>query len=279
MSADGQQQNTPPAWYPDPDPQNPGGERWWDGTQWTQHTRPAAQPGYASQPGYAPQQGYPQQGYPQQQSSQQGYAPQPGYAQQASAQQAYAPQPATATTFPKVAPGTSSLTTFIWLVVGLPLLPSIALMFLDFSGYLHAILRLGLQGSDGSGNYTTPDPSAISGFTDAVGTFMVSIILIDLLGFVIYGLCVMFAYFDYRELSRRGFVRPFHWAWSFLGGIVYVIGRTVVARRRGGENALWPIWALIAVYVIGIVLAIIKVAIIFSSISDTVGTYSGYGVS
>lgn len=32
-----------PGWYPD----NQGGQRWWDGTKWTEHHAPAA-PGYAA---------------------------------------------------------------------------------------------------------------------------------------------------------------------------------------------------------------------------------------
>ena len=31
---------TPAGWYPDP--QNPGQQRYWDGTQWTQSAAPAA---------------------------------------------------------------------------------------------------------------------------------------------------------------------------------------------------------------------------------------------
>lgn len=32
-------QATPPGWYPQPTPANPSQTRWWDGTQWTEHTQ------------------------------------------------------------------------------------------------------------------------------------------------------------------------------------------------------------------------------------------------
>ncbi|GIG21544.1 hypothetical protein Cch01nite_22680 [Cellulomonas chitinilytica] len=62
--------STPVAgWYPDP--HAPGAHRWWDGTQWTQHTQqepaPAA-PTYAA-PGYPTQHADAVPGYPQQQAA------------------------------------------------------------------------------------------------------------------------------------------------------------------------------------------------------------------
>ncbi|MDO0924811.1 DUF2510 domain-containing protein [Streptomyces sp. TG1A-8] len=62
-------QVTPPGWYPDPGQTNDGppAERWWDGTAWTDRTRPAgsaaawgppaqpAPPPYAAPPAYAAQ--------------------------------------------------------------------------------------------------------------------------------------------------------------------------------------------------------------------------------
>lgn len=66
----------PPAnWYPDPEV--PGQQRYWDGTQWTEHRAPAAdtaEPG-AAQPGHG----------------QPGYGEQPGYGQPGYGQPAYAP--------------------------------------------------------------------------------------------------------------------------------------------------------------------------------------------
>lgn len=60
----------PAGWYPDPDPDVPPehrGQRYWDGTTWTEHVQPppgaAAQPGgpaapYSPMPGYAAMPGY-----------------------------------------------------------------------------------------------------------------------------------------------------------------------------------------------------------------------------
>lgn len=47
--SDPNQPTTPPGWYPD----GQGGQRWWDGTQWTEHTQPG--PGGAPAEPAAPQ--------------------------------------------------------------------------------------------------------------------------------------------------------------------------------------------------------------------------------
>lgn len=61
---------TPPGWYPDAE--RPGGERYWDGSLWTEDRRPAGQ---APQASGAPQ-GY---GIPQAYGSPQGYGTPQGY--------------------------------------------------------------------------------------------------------------------------------------------------------------------------------------------------------
>lgn len=292
---DPNQPQTPPAWYPDPDPNNPGGQRWWDGARWTEHSRPAvpgnrplydtgadasgradhqpapgaqqpttpAQPPAPSaprpaQPAYGQLASPNQQRYGQQSYGQQGYA-QSAYGQSGEG------QPGTGL-YPRVAPGTPATTWAVWLVVVLPLLPTIAYLFLDFDSYFRAVFAFSASGSEAT-------PGAISRFSGSLTGFIVATLLIDLLGLIVYGLIVMFAYFDWRELSRRGFARPFHWAWTFLGSLVYVIGRTVVTHRRGGTGVMLPIWGLIAVTVVEIVVVIVKVAMAFNAISSYVSVY------
>jgi hypothetical protein len=77
--------NVPPGWYPD----GQGSQRWWDGTQWTEHVQPAApqqpaQPPAPQQQPAAPQQhpAAPQPGYGPPQAQQSGHpGQQPGYPQ------------------------------------------------------------------------------------------------------------------------------------------------------------------------------------------------------
>ena len=77
------------------------------------------------------------------------------------------------------------------------------------------------------------------------------------LGFLSYALTVLFAWLDYRELEKVGVVRPFHWAWAFLVSYVYVIGRSIIVRQVAPRRGLAPIWASIAVIVVGTIIAMV----------------------
>ena len=89
----------PAGWYPEPDGRE--GQRWWDGTRWTEYATPLAAP------------------------------PQPHSQQQS---RAWAPYDAEARA--RVPEGTPVDTVWIWLVVALPILPVVAFLFWDVEGYL-----------------------------------------------------------------------------------------------------------------------------------------------
>jgi hypothetical protein len=276
--------STPAGWYADP----AGSDRlrWWDGSRWTDHLAdapaaasasatsgpsgedgaahgsaeqapastpaashippveaPAAPPAYGQQ---APQPSYAQQPY-----SQQPYAQQP-YAQAGYGQQAYgAPTPP-----PKVPASTSPFTWAIWVLAALPVVSLVIAATQDYGSALD--LR-----SAG------PRPEA------AIASALSSLVQL-----LVYAGTVVLAFLDWRELTRRGIVRPFHWAWAFIpvAGGVYLIGRSIVVRRRiegAPANALAPIWLWIGLNVIVMFIALVKAVEVFSSVMRTYGT-GGY---
>jgi hypothetical protein len=115
----------------------------------------------------------------------------------------------------------------------------------------------------GSRARPTVDPASI--FTPAY-------VLLAFSGFVVYGVSVLLAYFDGERLKREGVVRPFHWAWSFLSGTVYVIGRSVIVHKVAPGRGLMPIWVLVAVIVLSIVVSTIKMSALMSSMVSSIPT-------
>jgi hypothetical protein len=113
----------------------------------------------------------------------------------------------------------------------------------------------------GSRGTPTVDPASV--FTPAY-------VLLVLSGFVVYGVSVLLAYFDSERLKRDGVVRPFHWAWSFLSGTVYVIGRSVIVHKVAPGRGLMPIWILIGVIVLSIAVSTIKVSALMSSMISSI---------
>lgn len=185
----------PAGWYPSA----PGSPelRWWDGTQWTNHSHTLGVD---------------------------------------SGQALTAPA------------GTSSNTVWIWIFALLPLaqLAEIPLVVTFYNRILGSDLQSStslFQAEYGPG----------SGYAETQGIAL-------LLGalYVVIGLS------DYRELRARGVPRPFHWAWSFLSPIVYIIGRTVVVRRRTGSG-MAPLWVNIAALVTVVVVNILVVIVLAAS--------------
>ena len=202
-------QNIPPGWYPDANA--PGGQRWWDGAAWTEHT------------GQSPTQVY---------------------------------QPLAQ---PKAPEGTKTGTVWIWLIVVLPLLGLSSYVLVDWKEYIDTLMRTNVS--------ATTNPYASLAIYTSPGY-----IVTQVLSWLMWGLAVVFAALDVRELKKRGVPKPFHWAYAFIPwSIVYVIGRSIVARRRTGSGVA-PLWAGIAIQVVlliaGIVLVVLMVTYMFSSVPN-----------
>ncbi len=186
------------------------------------------------------------------------------------------PQGTTASEPPAAPAGTKPYTLWIWLFLFVPLLSLgslVQLATLDW-GSLVAALPAGGAISPQDQLELQQRVLAALGPGYAVST---------ILGILVDAAIIVFAWLDWRELSRRGVPSPFHWAWAFLvfvgGYYVYAIGRIVVVRRRlhAGFGVLW---ALIAVFVVSVVVSIVFVGIVFSEVFNAIATQfpAGSGV-
>jgi hypothetical protein len=134
--------------------------------------------------------------------------------------------------------GAKSGTVWIWIFALVPILQLAEIPFLA-TFYTKVFGAISLS-----------DPTAVERAELAPDSGILGLWGVALVG---YAICVVLALLDYRALGKRGVPRPFHWAWTFLSSLVYMIGRTVVARRRTGTG-LAPLWAniaaLVAVFVV-----------------------------
>ena len=170
---------------------------------------------------------------------------------------------------PRLPEGTPVQGAGIWLLAVLPIISAITpwLIRVDTSSivdYLRATQDAAESGSDAY--VAPPDLSGILG--TGYG-------LVSLVGLVLTVVLVVLAYQDSKYLARVGVVRPFHWAWSILSPIIYVIGRSVVVRKVGGAGALAPMWTAIVVMVVAQVSAVIWMAMLVGSILDQVSSALG----
>lgn len=149
---------------------------------------------------------------------------------------------------PAVPAGTPVYNGYIWAIVLLPLVTLLPLFMIDLESFVVASLD-------------TTNP--LAQYSDP------GYLLLNVLGFVVYAVTVLLAFLDWRKLKSDGFAAPFHWAFAFIPyQIVYIIGRSVVARRRAGSG-LAPIWAYIGVIVLSTIIGILWVVMLFSTMMES----------
>ncbi|OUE20328.1 hypothetical protein BFL36_11740 [Clavibacter michiganensis] len=257
--------STPAGWYADP----AGSDRlrWWDGTRWTDHLTDAPAAGAsagasaaepASGAGERPAESAtaPAASHVPPVASPPAYAQQP-YSQQPYAQQPYSPAGYRAPTPPpKVPASTSPWTWAIWVLAALPVISIVISLSVDYRSVM-----------DPSPRGLSPEAAVTSA-------------LVNFVQFLLWGATVVLAFLDWRDLTRRGIVKPFHWAWAFIpvSGGVYLIGRSIIARRRiegAPASALTPIWVWVGLNALGAVIAIAKGVEVFLDVMQRYGT-SGY---
>jgi hypothetical protein len=152
--------------------------------------------------------------------------------------------------------GTKPGTVWFWLLaVGAPVLALLDLV--PTSIYLSQLVGTDLA-----------DPTAI-----AADTFSPAYLIALLSGWFTYAVCIVFALLDWRELKARGVPKPFHWAWSFFVLLVgwpavYMIGRTVVVKRRTG-GGMAPLWVFIGLEVVTFVVTLVIVITVFVQIVNS----------
>ncbi|WP_185275357.1 DUF2510 domain-containing protein [Leifsonia shinshuensis] len=151
-----------------------------------------------------------------------------------------------------LAPEAPVYTTWIWLVLLLPLV-----------GVVASLATIGTV----SRSFTAlAHPGAANLALLSSPAYIVN----GLLSWLVFGLSVVFSWLDYRALENRGVDRPFHWAWSFLAWPVYTIGRAVIVRRVAGGRGSGVLWASIAVLAISVAAGIAAALILSSAILQTI---------
>jgi hypothetical protein len=147
---------------------------------------------------------------------------------------------------------------WIWLIVLLPLLSYGSFFFWQPSfDYLS-------------------DPSSLSSVTSVYSSILTpGYFVIIFLGWIIYGLTAVSAWRDVVWLRAQGVVRPFSWPWVFLGGLVYVIGRSVIVYSVAKPRGRAPIWVLIAVIVVGLIISMVWTFSLMAGIMSNIPVYDG----
>lgn len=153
-----------------------------------------------------------------------------------------------------VGPDVKVYTPWVWIIAALPLIGLIAQFSIDYRQYLLDSIQV-------------QSPGSFSGLPASFGIQLA----LGAIGWGVYLLSVLLAFFDWRVLKSRGVEKPFHWAWTFLSGLVYLIGRPVVLKRRG-RSAFAPLWVYIALFLLTVITAIVKVSAVMPEVIEQIST-------
>jgi len=169
--------------------------------------------------------------------------------------------------------GTQPGTVWIWLFVVLPvveMIASIPLLLGVGDVYAKMFSLIDVTGQ-------APTTAAVQNVIGAYVTILGPMLWVTLLGYLLMGVGVLLGWLDWRELRRRGVPKPFHWAWGFFafagaGTLVYLIGRSVVVRRRTGRG-LAPLWTGIVVYIAIVIATIIWAAWLIATMLSAINLH------
>ncbi|OJX65009.1 MAG: hypothetical protein BGO95_01525 [Micrococcales bacterium 73-13] len=183
---------------------------------------------------------------------------------------------------PRAPDGTSPHTVWIWLIVaGYGLQALLTVPFLVQFGHVYPSFVGSILGEAVRAPRGTMGPEIAGEVLRMTGGVLATVFVVVAVGWLLVAAGIVFAWLDWRELGRRGVVRPFHWAYAFFalvggGALVYVIGRSVIVRRRTGSG--WaPMWAMIAimaaVFVGGLIWSVLLLGSVFESISTSMHSF------
>jgi Protein of unknown function (DUF2510) len=158
----------------------------------------------------------------------------------------------------KAPEGTKPYTLFIWLIVLLPLIEYPLLFLIDWGDYFRNSLSASAYGT--------------ASYSSVLSIFTPQYLIVIASGWVLYGASAVFAYRDWKELKRREVPSPFHFAFVFISSLVYVIGRSVVIRRRTGSG-IAPMWVAIIFTVVGGFATVTVIFVqMFSVLNEVIGS-------
>jgi hypothetical protein len=272
-------------WYPDPAGSNR--TRWWDGARWTESfSAPASAPAASAAPvaqtpaatpaapadGAAAAQPVAPDDVPAAPSaSSDPYAQSTPYSAVTPAQPVAAPAAGVPTAapypgmsaYPSAAPysgapdvptapaGTSPYTPFIWALALLPLVNTVITL----------VQTVALQDTIDAATRAATDPTAVPPGPDLASYG---------LSFLLFAAAILLIVLDWRALNKASVPRPFHWAWGFfmiIGAPVYMIGRSIVVRRRTGSG-LAPMFVNLGLIVVNFAIGITIAVVTFMTILE-----------